>query len=168
MEHLRPLSAPWLVYPARCQIWIWSGRPSAPTPAITSCLGIEWGNLRDNMGLAPVRYYNVMGRYTPEGRSASTETIWTHFRKQIHLSTCWPLPFGACADSINPVEFRGSYSATSNNMKLVHWPLMGSLLHLVQRGGDWAGPQPVQSPPRCAKCNRPPINGQCTNHRIAV
>jgi len=28
-------------------------------------------------------------------------------------------------------------------MKLVglHWPLMGELLHLVQRGGDWAGPQ---------------------------
>jgi len=27
-------------------------------------------------------------------------------------------------------------------MKLVHWPLMGGLLHLVQPGGDWAGPQP--------------------------
>jgi len=24
-------------------------------------------------------------------------------------------------------------------MKLVHWSLMGGLLHLVQRGGDWAG-----------------------------
>jgi len=40
----------------------------------------------------------------------------------------------------------------------VHWPMMGGLwdmwdVHLVQRGGDWAGP---------------PINGQCTNHRIAV
>ena len=30
-------------------------------------------------------------------------------------------------------------SATSNTIKLVHWPLMGGLLHLVQRGGDWAG-----------------------------
>ena len=29
---------------------------------------------------------------------------------------------------INPLESRGNYSATSNNMKLVHWPL----LHLVQ------------------------------------
>ena len=28
-------------------------------------------------------------------------------------------------------------------MKLVHWPLMGGLLHLVQRGGDWTGPQPL-------------------------
>jgi len=30
--------------------------------------------------------------------------------------------------SIDPLEFRGNYSATSNNMKFVHWPLM---LHLV-------------------------------------
>jgi len=46
--------------------------------------------------------------------------------------------------------------------------LMGGLLHLVQRGGDWAGPQPTQGPPRCTKCNSPPIIGQCTNHRTAV
>jgi len=30
-------------------------------------------------------------------------------------------------------------------MKLVHWPLMGGLLHMVQRGGDWAGAQPAQT-----------------------
>jgi len=29
----------------------------------------------------------------------------------------------------NPLEFRGNYSATSNNIKLVHWPLTGGLLH---------------------------------------
>jgi len=62
----------------------------------------------------------------------------------------------------------GNYSATSNNMKLVHWPLMCGLLHLVQRGGDWVGPQPVQFPPRCTKCNSPHINGQCTYHITAV
>jgi len=29
-------------------------------------------------------------------------------------------------------------------MKLVDWPLMGDgLLQLVQRAGDWAGPQPA-------------------------
>jgi len=28
--------------------------------------------------------------------------------------------------------------ATSNDIKLVHWPLMGELLYLVQQGGDWA------------------------------
>ena len=68
----------------------------------------------------------------------------------------------------NPLESRGNYSATSNNIKLVHWSFMGGLLHLVQREGDWAGPQPAQAPPRCSECNSPPINGQCTNHRIAV
>ena len=30
---------------------------------------------------------------------------------------------------------------------MVHRPLMGGLLHLVQQEGEWAGPQPVQSPP---------------------
>ena len=49
----------------------------------------------------------------------------------------------------NPLMGTGNSSATS---KLVHWPL----LHLVQRGGDWAGPQPAQAPTRCTKCNSPP------------
>jgi len=56
------------------------------------------------------------------------------------------------------------YSATSNNMKLLHWPLMGGPLHLVQWTVDWVGPQPTQAPPHCTKYNSPPINGQCTNH----
>jgi len=45
---------------------------------------------------------------------------------------------------------------------LVHWPLMGGLLHLVHRGGDWVGLQPTQAG-CCTKCNSPPINGQRTN-----
>jgi len=40
----------------------------------------------------------------------------------------------------------GNYNVTSNNMKLVHWPLMGGLLHLVQRGGDWAAQAPLAVP----------------------
>jgi len=36
-------------------------------------------------------------------------------------------------------------------------------LHFVQRGLGGAAPRP-----RCTKCNSPPINGQCTNHRIVV
>ena len=70
--------------------------------------------------------------------------------------------------SFNPLDFRGNYSAISNNMTLEHWPLMGGLLHLVpvQRGGAWAGCGPALSPPCCAKCNSPPINGQYTNHTL--
>ena len=71
-------------------------------------------------------------------------------------------------NSVNPLECKGNYSATSNNMKLVHWPLMDGLLHLVQRGGDWAGPQPAQAPPRCTKCNSPSINAHYTNRGAAV
>jgi len=44
----------------------------------------------------------------------------------------------------------------------VHWPLMGGLLYLVQRGA-WTGCGYAQSLPRCTKCNSPPISGQSTN-----
>ena len=61
-----------------------------------------------------------------------------------------PIDIRDCSSdaTFNPLKGRSNYIATSNNMKLVHWPLMGGLLHLVQRGGDWAGPQPAQAPPR--------------------
>ena len=35
--------------------------------------------------------------------------------------------------TFNPLECEGNYSAITNNIKLVHLPLMGGLLHLVQR-----------------------------------
>jgi len=44
---------------------------------------------------------------------------------------------------VNPLIGTCTYSATSNNMKLVHWPLTGGLLHLVQRGE--AAPHPGPS-----------------------
>jgi len=78
------------------------------------------------------------------------------------------LNWGLVAHPIDPLIGTGNYSATSNNMKVVHWPLMAGLLHLVQRGADWVGPQPAQAPPRCTKCNCPPFDGQRTNHRLAV
>jgi len=66
--------------------------------------------------------------------------------------------------SVNPLQNRGNYSATSSR----HTNLMGGLLHLVQRGGDYPGPQPAKAPPRCTKCNSPPINGRCTKHRCSA
>jgi len=68
----------------------------------------------------------------------------------------------------NPLMGTGNYSAISNNMKLVHWPLMCGLLRLVQRREDWAGLQPAQAPACRTKRNSPLINGQCTNHCIMV
>jgi len=45
--------------------------------------------------------------------------------------------------------------------------LIDSLIVLyIEEGPGWAAASPLQSPPRCTKCNSPPINGQCTNHAI--
>jgi len=80
----------------------------------------------------------------------------------------WDFYFCLLYIPVNPLDSKGNYSSTSNNMKLVHWPLMCGLLHLVQQGGAWAVCGPTHSPPCCTKCNSPPINGQCTNHCIAI
>jgi len=47
--------------------------------------------------------------------------------------------------SSRPLTFYSAkvFTVPHRIMKLVHWPLMGGLLHLVQRRGDWAGPQPA-------------------------
>jgi len=92
---------------------------------------------------------------------------YPHQRNVIHVAAVFPR-YILSMYLINPLECRGNSIATSNSMMLVHWPLMGGLLPLVHRGGDWAGPQPAQAPPRCTKCNSPLINGQCTSHRIDV
>ena len=178
----------------------------------------------------------IVGTYTPNGgldwywcqqlatrpadrnAAASDTTPLTIYHPSALLLTPFRCRSSRCSilyDSVtdlglvNPLQCKGKYNATSNNIKLVHWSLMGGLLHLVLRGGDWAGPHPTQPPPRCNKCNfyrsvccifaiwqqcvlfvsllalfvsikpttttttttttnSPPINGKCTNHRIAV
>ena len=44
--------------------------------------------------------------------------------------------------SFNPLETRGNYSTTSDNMKFVHWWWVGCCI--VQQGGDLAGPSPLR------------------------
>jgi len=61
--------------------------------------------------------------------------------------------------------WRATYHYTAIRW-LVHWPLIGGLLHSVRRGGAWAGCAPAQAPPRCTKCNSPPINGMYQLHVI--
>ena len=77
-------------------------------------------------------------------------------------------PTTKISNMINPLWAHYNSKATDHTAIrwLVHWPLMGGLLHLVQRGGGLGGLRacgPAQSPLRCTKCNSPPINGQCTN-----
>jgi len=56
-----------------------------------------------------------------------------------HPLTYWRL-------EVNPLDCKGNYNATSNNMKLVHchWPLMGGLLHWHSEEKTGQG----RSPPR--------------------
>jgi len=69
----------------------------------------------------------------------------------------------------NPLMGTG---ATSNNMKLVHWPLIGGLLRWAvtfgtarsELGGATAHPDPFMF----YQFNSPPINGQCTNNRCCA
>ena len=86
-------------------------------------------------------------RPAPHCRLSLTASFHSHCSSSI-MKVSW-----RC---FNLLEFTGNYSATSNNTKLVHWPLMGGLLHLVQRGRDWAGPQPAQSLPRCTNVTAHP------------
>ena len=44
--------------------------------------------------------------------------------------------------NINAIELQLHYSVTSNNTKLVHWPLMGWLLHLVGYSEEGPGRPP--------------------------
>jgi len=79
-----------------------------------------------------------------------------------------------CRLHVNPLEYKGiiMLPGTSNNMKFVHWPWMGGLLHLVQRDGRWAGrgrsPRRRPLPPIPNVTAHPPINGQCTTEIFSV
>ena len=60
------------------------------------------------------------------------------------------LPVANPFDTYDEMTFRERYRLSKSVMKC------------LMRGGDWAGCGPAQSPPRCTKCNSPPIIGQCT------
>ena len=63
------------------------------------------------------------------------------------------------AHQFNPLESK------SNNMKLVHWPSMGGLLHLVQQGGDWVGPQPDKTSMSKSKSSKNGLKSALMVHR---
>jgi len=124
---------------------------------------IIWYSDRWRMSTANVSMWYSGGAYS----------FWNEYQLLLSLllllNRCWRiLTFLWLRKSINPLDSTCNYSATSNNKKLVHWPLMGGLLHFVQRRGVLAGWGSAQSPHRCTKCNSPPINGQCTNRCIAI
>ena len=53
----------------------------------------------------------------------------------ILILIAWLSKYSYSSDTITIYNAKvGNYSATSNNMKLVQWPLMGGLLRLVEQG----------------------------------
>ena len=96
---------------------------------------------------------SAVGRRLLRRRSPLT-TLTSHSQRCVAIvafrRSATPLTSGCRVQSsrrsLNPLICTGICSATSNNMKLVHWPLMGRLLHLVQRGG-YSPPRPLLAVP---------------------
>ena len=92
----------------------------------------------------------IMTGWEARGRSGAVSAGWRRHgvglvRIPHRTAASFPLA-GSPSTQFNPLMGTVSYSAISNNMKLVYWPSMGGLLHLVQRGKDWAGrssPRPL-------------------------
>jgi len=82
------------------------------------------------------------------------------------LSAHQPTLLTPLTDTLKPQSNGPLCSNTATLRWLVHWPLMGGLLHLVQQRREWASCGPAQFPARCTKYNSPPINGQCTTAYI--
>jgi len=69
----------------------------------------------------------------------------------------------------NPLDSKCNYSANIEQYKVGTLAVdRWAVTFGIQQVEDWAGCGPAQSPPRCTKCNSPPINGQCTNHCTAI
>ena len=87
------------------------------------------------------RRWHVTISCQPDGRPPQPVRPWKSGR--VHLAegsnvVVLELPYSTPI-ALNPLDSKGNYSDISNYTKLVHWPLMGGLSHLVQRGEAWAG-----------------------------
>ena len=151
---------------------------------VRSCRKLSTGTISTTLQCRTVRWCTcllIVVQQTTRHRFAKTQLMrqdrFDFFHGMVRCSSCarhssyhvnlnvsiqhWPIQL--ILKHIETAQQRTDYTAIR---WLVHWPLMGGLLHLVHRGGAWAGCGPVQSPPRCTKCNSPPINGQCTNFTL--
>jgi len=63
--------------------------------------------------------------------------------------------FNPLMGTLKPQSNGSLYSSTAIGTLAVGWAVT---FGIARRGLG-----PAQSPPRCTKCNSPPINGQCTN-----
>jgi len=93
-----------------------------------------------------------------------TELIGGRSASLHHVIWCRPSANYKHLISVNPLECKGNYGSTSNNIKLVHWPLMGEqgcYISYSEEGTGWA-----QVPSRCTKDT--PINPPTASVQITV
>ena len=106
---------------------------------------------------ASMRQLNFFWDMTMRYDYVSDSDLLTGRRQQLtHTSIC-PLTLYR---HIKP-QSNGPWLYSNTVTDWQQWTLMGGLLHLVLRAGVWAGCGPAQFPPRCTKCNSPPIDVHC-------
>ena len=96
----------------------------------------------------PLHAYSLSNLIQWKRRNTHTKNIKNYLKKTLHWehrrklekSTFW-MDRRNLGSELKSTTFSGR-----GIQWLVHSPLMGGLLHLVQRWGDWAGPQPAQAP----------------------
>ena len=139
----------------------------------------EWYRWYSKAKLQQVRYSHLPSRSISEwyrwySKAKLQQVRYSHLSQQVYqwmvqvfrrhwlrnkLILCTPDTTNSCQHiSVNPIM--GTLNRRKTNhytaiQWLVHWPLMGGLLHLEQQGETWAGCGPAQSPACCTKCNRP-------------
>jgi len=79
-----------------------------------------------------------------------------------------PSPTNKQTNKQNKSRLTVHSTGSRGEFKLVHWPLMGGLVTFGTARRGLGGTAARPAPPRCTKCNSPPINGQCTNHPIEL
>ena len=159
-----------------------AGRAAAPPSLLLTVLNVTTDS---SSASVPTSYYSMWHLCSLKGQQAWVQDQGHGYKTKaaklgLNAKALTSLP--GCDVYQGPFQSEHSSKLTLYNAKAIiasrrtiwswytgRWCLMSVYgLRLIQRGWAWAGPQPGQAPPRCTKCNSPPINSQCTNHRIAV
>jgi len=86
-----------------------------------------------------------------------SKTLQGHHTK-LNKKTCYHTGLNPFMATLKPQSKGPSYSNTViGTLAVDGWAVTFRTARM-----DWAEPQPAQAHPRYAKCNSPPINGQCT------
>ena len=107
----------------------------------------------------------------PVGTSCSPATYlhwycWIYLRPSNRwITTFWSGALKCLMDGLLGMVLQWFQTYLVDRSQCVRTGLSASLLTLIVCGVPQGS---VQFPPRCTKYNSPPINGQCTNHCIAI